>query len=102
MITAREFFRKAWTVLVDHAGASRFPDEEDRFVFLQSNEHVAEYRFGGKLGFGGKFWRNAGRFYVSAYTEDVKAHPSMQEVVDDVNDRLQRLTREHPEAMEWT
>lgn len=29
-----------------------------------------EYRFSGSLGFGGKFYNNSGRWYVSCYSED--------------------------------
>lgn len=81
-----------YDVLVEHAGASE--DGRDDFVFLQTEEVVNEYRFMGRLGFGGKFWNYHGRWYVTAYPEAIKAHPEMQDRVDATNGALARLREE--------
>lgn len=57
-----------YDVLVECCGASE--TERDSFVHQQATEDIREWRFCGNLGFGGKFWRNNGRFYVSCYRED--------------------------------
>jgi len=69
-----EIFGKAWDILVEHAGASADPDNKANFVLNYTTKgqtyNVTEWRFGGLLGFGGKFWRNDNRYYVSCYPED--------------------------------
>lgn len=71
-----EIANLVFDVLVDAGAATA---ERESFVFHQTNEHVTEYRFGGHLGHGGKFYRNPGklpdgsygeRWYVSYYRED--------------------------------
>ena len=65
----REFFDRVYSVLVEHTGA---PDNEDaRFAFVfefTGQRPTSQYRFGGILGFGGKFFFPA--FNVSCYSED--------------------------------
>jgi hypothetical protein len=58
-----------WDVLVEHAGAVE--DQREQFVSVQTYSHCAEYRFGGELGFGGKFWSQ--RWDVTCYSEDQTA-----------------------------
>lgn len=60
-----------YDVLAAHAGATDY--QRENFVSVQSRERCVEYRFGGALGFGGKFWRNDGRWCVNAYREDETA-----------------------------
>jgi hypothetical protein len=55
----------AYDVLVQTCGAS----EAGREMFLAA-QPTTEYRFIGLLGFGGKFWLNDGRVYVTCYPED--------------------------------
>ncbi len=59
---------RVYTILIQETGAS----PEDRFSFRNwfENQEGFEYRFQGALGFGGKFWRNNGRFYVTCYREN--------------------------------
>ena len=70
MIDWEAFYRACWAVLVEQAGA--LPDDEDAFVrhALDDKHPLTEYRFGGKLGHGGKFWRNDRRVYIDYYPED--------------------------------
>jgi len=58
-----------YTMLVKVCGARE--EDRDQFMYNQMEKHhPTEWRFCGNLGFGGKFWRNAGRLYVSCYRED--------------------------------
>lgn len=79
----RPFFGKAYDILVEHAGArpdpkagpSQYttggtPREDFILAFTQREYPATEYRFQGALGFGGKFWRNEGRYYVTCFRED--------------------------------
>ena len=47
----------AFDVLIEHAGAS--PGQREEFVANQTYAVVEEFRFGGDLGSGGKFYREA-------------------------------------------
>jgi hypothetical protein len=78
-----------WDVLVQHAGASE--DMRDMFVSTQQREVVAEWRFQGSLGFGGKFRRSGwdDRWYVDCYKEDVT--PARQAAIDACNQALAEL-----------
>lgn len=77
-----------WDILVREAGAL----ELDRDLFLQwfAEKNGREYRIGGALGFGGKFWRTDGRFHVNCYPEDLT--PESQQVIDRTNQALDSLT----------
>lgn len=86
-----------WDVLAWHAGAcdESYDDAlspRQEFVFNQTSENITEYRFMGPLGFGGKFWNYAGRWYVTAYPEDMT--PQRQQAIDDTNAALAALKQE--------
>lgn len=81
-----------YDLLIEHAGAS--PDGRDDFIFLQTDQHVDEYRFGGALGFGGKFWNHRGRWYVTAYPEAVKVRPELRGVIEAANAALKAAREE--------
>ena len=62
---------RIWDVLIEHAGAS--PDEREAFVrYLTTPERFGhEYRFMGRLGFGGKLYYSPARGpWVACYRED--------------------------------
>lgn len=70
-------FESAYTVLVELGGAS--PGAREDFVRFHVKRHspdspecafTTEYRFGGELGMGGKFWVDLDGFRVSLYSED--------------------------------
>lgn len=54
-----------WDVLHRHCGASAVMSPAFPFHWPK----CVEYRFMGALGFGGKIWNNAGRWYVTCYGE---------------------------------
>lgn len=78
-----------WDVLVEHAGASELGRSD--FVDVETWQDCTEYRFQGSLGFGGKFWRNRDRWYVTAYPEDVRGLPERQQAIDTANAALAEL-----------
>jgi hypothetical protein len=76
-----------YDILVQECGA--LEDGRLSFVSNQTTDFIGEWRFCGKLGFGGKFWRNNGRMYVSCYHEDLtKERVAM---ITAANDRLAAL-----------
>ena len=60
---------KIWDILVSQAGA--IERERNDFInyFLEEGS-VKEYRFRGKLGFGGKIKRNSWDIFICFYSED--------------------------------
>jgi hypothetical protein len=87
-----ELFDKVYSALVANAGAP----ESNREYFVQ--RHVAwsenpyettEFRFMGRLGFGGKFWCTPDSFHISFYSED--STPAREEVRIKTNEALKKL-----------
>lgn len=62
---------RVWVILVEECGASPSADSKWEFVYHQTREHCAEFRFMGKLGFGGKLWNQSLRLHVTCYPEDL-------------------------------
>lgn len=77
-----------WLVCVHICGASRFLDDMDDFVRYAQEEEPLEFRFQGKLGFGGKLYF-ALPPRVSCYPEDET--PDRKEMVDHANQFLSTL-----------
>lgn len=74
---------QVYDILVTHAGAPE--GMRDNFVYHWGTSD--EYRFGGLLGFGGKFWYP--NFKVNCYSEDLT--PGRQIIIDEVNRLLQEI-----------
>lgn len=66
-----EIANEIYDILVAECGASARPDERDSFVYHHTKaQHISgEYRFCGKIGFGGKF-RNYSGWWVDCYREE--------------------------------
>lgn len=84
----------AYDILVREAGANGDHGERYSFVYhvSQSPRPTNEYRFGGKLGFGGKFRNNGnndGIPYVDCYREHLT--PEVQAVIATTNAALLAL-----------
>jgi len=62
---------------------------KDFIRFCDKEYRTREYRFIGSLGFGGKFWDNNGRFYVSCYQED-ETEPRRQ-AIEKANSKLAEI-----------
>jgi hypothetical protein len=95
-MTPEEVFNKVWDILVEHAGALDRGHYRETFVaaFLTAKHRAYEFRFGGHLGFGGKFWRTDNRFYVSCYHEDET--PDRLAVIEATNKLLAELPYYEP------
>ena len=79
--------RKVYDILVEECGARE--ELREHFVQCQTTEEVREWRFCGKLGFGGKFWVNDDRLYVNCYNEDM--NPARNKIIEAANKRLEAL-----------
>jgi hypothetical protein len=88
---------KIYNILVEHTGMYNSESEKRQFLFNQGKNPskynkqggCVEYRFGGKLGFGGKFRNCNNRFYVSAYNEDEGSKEAI--IIRKVNELLKPL-----------
>lgn len=65
---------RIYDILVRMAGADNRSHYREVFVIGITNPKTQEYRFIGDLGFAGKFWNNDGKWYVTAYGEDIKGY----------------------------
>jgi hypothetical protein len=79
-----------WEILVDECGAWNSDDSALR-DFERHWPDCREYRFQGRLGFGGKVWANVGQVYVTCYREDET--PERAAMITRANVRLEALTR---------
>ncbi|GAB2733916.1 hypothetical protein [Nocardioides pakistanensis] len=104
----REAAEEVYTVLVEHAGASDDGWARADFVHHQGASFCSEYRFGGCLGFGGKFWRTTVRlpdgtfgegWYVTAYPEDTTVE--VQTRIDATNAALHQARQRHAAAPDY-
>jgi hypothetical protein len=77
----KELASQIYDILVGTCGANL--SEKEDFVSAQTDQLVSEWRFQGRLGFGGKFWRNYDRWYVNCYPEDLT--PEIAEMIQDAN-----------------
>ena len=68
----RPFYNRIYDVLVEECGANDDQSNRTQWDVFWSDHHRfnTEYRFIGALGFGGKFWRANGRWYVNCYREN--------------------------------
>lgn len=94
-----EWSRRIYQVLVDTCGASPREDDLQAFVWALGEEKnvCTEYRFCGKLGFGGKFRNRWESWAVDYYPEDET--PERREAIDEANRRLQKMYFECRQAV---
>lgn len=79
---------EVWTILVETCGADNREPHHSDFVRFAANQGITEYRFMGKLGFGGKVYAQGG-FWVSCYPED--RTPERLQMILEANKRLKPL-----------
>jgi len=90
MLTTRQA-NEIYDVLVKLARANESLRENFVWWFVTCDHYYSkEYRFQGNLGFGGKFWVNAGRYYVTCYPEDET--PDRLTTIESVNAALASLS----------
>lgn len=94
-----------YDVLVAQVGASASDDARREFLHHQIRSHMTEFRFCGRLGMGGKFYRNRGvrpdgtygsSWYVTCYPEHLT--PERQAAIDATAAPLDALRIAHEEA----
>jgi hypothetical protein len=86
-----------FNILVNHAGYFKCDSNKQQFLYCQNeipskwNDHggCTEYRFQGKLGFGGKFWNTNNKFYISSYPEDL--NEDTKKIINIVNELLKPI-----------
>jgi hypothetical protein len=88
----QEMAHKVFDVLVHVAGASEHSRNEFVYHYTLSDRPPTEWRFGGTLGFGGKFWRANDKWYVTCYREDGSVE--RQKTIDEANASLAALRAE--------
>lgn len=89
MKNSADLYKKCYDILVEHLHAK--PEDYESFIqyLMEEDNFPKEYRFCGILGFGGKFWRNDGKLYVSCYREDET--PVRMRKIKKVNQLLSEL-----------
>lgn len=70
MSITRDMAESIWEVLVIHCGASAAPRHQEAFAAIATEPEFSEYRFGGNLGFGGKFFATDTKWWVSCAKEN--------------------------------
>lgn len=94
MKMTKETAAKVYKILEDIGAASSM---REAFISTQSREDCNEWRFQGKLGFGGKFWNEWSYleerplWRVSCYTEDENA--KTDKIVKETNEKLYALAQ---------
>jgi hypothetical protein len=84
------FYRHIYHALMQYAGAS--PAEAFHFAYAHLNDsYLQEWRFQGKLGFGGKYWRE--RNEISCYKEDET--PERLKIIEETNAKLKEIANQH-------
>lgn len=84
-----------WAILVDHCRARDTEQQRDSFIHhfvdrrAASSLHLDEFRFGGSLGSGGKFYEDDDRWWIACYPEDTT--PEREAVITKVNALLMHL-----------
>lgn len=84
--------RDVYDILVRCCGAYNGSDDWNQFIYHQTTG-CQEYRFQGKLGFGGKFWNGPSGWFVTCYSEDLT--PARQTMLDETNEALKELRKEY-------
>ncbi len=82
-----DFANKVYDILINMGGASE--DMRDSFVYhhVKSKDGCDEWRFGGKLGFGGKYRSRTNS--VDCYAEDETSQ--RKNIISQINNELSNL-----------
>jgi hypothetical protein len=89
------FYEEVYDMLMTKGDAPAYAREAFVHAFIEPPpaHQASEWRCVPKLGFGGKFWRNAGRFYVSYYPEDRTVE--REKILEEINDSIDQLVDKH-------
>lgn len=88
------FWYMVYRILIEECGAYDSESEHSNFTYQMAKNNVVEYRFQGKLGFGGKLWNNDRadgrcRIYVNYYKEDETEERN--KIEKKTNERLEKF-----------
>lgn len=88
----KEFLEKVYAILVELGGATLDGWQKDAFIqaHLDKEYPCQEWRFGGRLGFGGKYYSRENR--VDCYIEDYKG--ARRDLIAQINTKLKSLKDE--------
>lgn len=81
-----------YAILMEECGAPEVYRESFIYAFGKDRQPT-EWRFCGKLGFGGKFWQNCDKWYVNAYSEDLTSE--RERMIEAANERLSVLAQSY-------
>lgn len=111
----RELAGRIHDLLVEKVGARDDADDRSDFAYWLADRDDRqggrgnEYRFMGRLGFGGKFWwqiphnlpgrKPLGQWYVTCYPED--STPERERMIDATNEALYDLYRAERTKRGW-
>lgn len=87
--TRRRFYDECYTILVRYAEAHESQRVDFIHAFMNDQRPPTEWRFGGNLGFGGKFYDVHHRQYVANYPEDRTTE--RDRIIDKVNQLIEKL-----------
>lgn len=105
----KDFYEKVYALLVEQAGAVPLMLEGFIQYFTDPKEHfhTLEWRFQGKFGFGGKFWRQISGHKrgpegegITIYTHYISYYPEnhtkeLDKLAAEINEMLKKLTNEN-------
>ena len=86
----KKFYGLVYDVLIDLAGAPHAEKENFVYSHIKIDAIVEEWRFGGYLGFGGKYWSEKNS--VNCYQENET--PKIIKLIEEINKRLDEIN--HP------
>lgn len=89
-VNEEAFYREVYRTLMRYAGASA----AEAFSFTWSHMHdtyLNEWRFQGKLSFGGKYWKD--RNEINCYREDET--PERMQIIEETNAKLREVADQY-------
>jgi hypothetical protein len=89
-VASHDLFSAVYSALVEKAGALESYRRDFIYHHTEAEHPCDEWRFQGKLGFGGKYWRRDNQ--VSCYSED--STPEREAIIVETNAALSSLNAE--------
>ena len=93
-VASHDLFSAVYSALVEKAGALESYRRDFIYHHTEAEHPCDEWRFQGKLGFGGKYWRRDNQ--VSCYSED--STPEREAIIVETNAALSSLNAESSHA----
>jgi len=84
----KEFYKKVYDILIEVGGA--LPTEKENFIDAHVEGWCCEWRFSGKLSFGGKYRKETNT--VDCYSEDETAE--RLRIIKEINEKLKSIRKE--------